>query len=435
MWRRFFVHDVQKVTPLLNPDDFSLSSPPPSTPLRFGHVLTSVERAIAEMRAARPVVIRHHDQAYAVISAECFDPGHISLFTSESFTAGAVETSGAHLTLTAARLTRLGLERTQAGCISIPVFDEHRIAQLALTVGAKIDAPVHSPHVIDEAALALAHLSQLIPAVICVPVSGAASHMMLQVNADDIESFIRETTRHVTLISRAPVPLEGGVQTEFVVFRGGEGLRDQVAIIVGSPHLQEGVHVRMHSACLTGDLFGSLKCDCGDQLRGTVRFMADNGGGILLYLDQEGRGNGIANKMRAYALQAQGWDTYDADEVFGLGMDQRRFGFAAQMLKVLGVSKVRLMTNNPIKIAALKDAGLELLDNQRVLGRLTVENVQYLSSKRERAGHLIHTSYLNSAPSLSSSGNPPPLSTAAGVQTGPALGVSARLSVCSSQPE
>jgi GTP cyclohydrolase II len=147
--------------------------------------------------------------------------------------------------------------------------------------------------------------------------------------------------------------------------------------------------VRLHSACLTGDLFGSLKCDCGDQLRGTVRWMAENGGGVLLYLDQEGRGNGIANKMRAYRLQAQGFDTYDADEMLGFEHDQRHFEFAAEMLKQLGVARVRMMTNNPVKIAAVTQAGLEVVDEQRVLGRPTTHNVSYLASKRDRAGHYI----------------------------------------------
>jgi GTP cyclohydrolase II len=147
--------------------------------------------------------------------------------------------------------------------------------------------------------------------------------------------------------------------------------------------------VRLHSACLTGDLFGSLKCDCGDQLRETVRWMAKNEGGILLYLDQEGRGNGLANKIRAYKLQSQGYDTYDADEVLGFEFDQRRFDFAAEMLKQLGVGAVRIMTNNPLKIEALRKAGLEVVSDQRVFGRPTVENVRYLASKRDRAGHFI----------------------------------------------
>jgi GTP cyclohydrolase II len=195
--------------------------------------------------------------------------------------------------------------------------------------------------------------------------------------------------RDLKIVSRAPVPLEGAPTSEFVVFRGGEGLRDQVAIIVGKPDLAKPVSVRLHSACLTGDLFGSLKCDCGDQLRETVRWMAENEGGILLYLDQEGRGNGLANKIRAYKLQSQGYDTYDADEVLGFELDQRRFDFAAEMLKQLDVGAVRVMTNNPEKIAALQKAGLTVVSDQRVFGRPTAENVRYLASKRDRAGHYI----------------------------------------------
>ncbi len=130
-----------------------------------------------------------------------------------------------------------------------------------------------------------------------------------------------------------------------------------MAIIVGNLDLSRPVPVRLHSACLTGDLFGSLKCDCGDQLRDTVRWMAETDGGILLYLDQEGRGNGIANKMRAYKLQSEGWDTYDADEVLGFDLDQRRFAFAAEMLRQLGVAKVTALTNNPEKIKALRAGG------------------------------------------------------------------------------
>jgi GTP cyclohydrolase II len=166
-------------------------------------------------------------------------------------------------------------------------------------------------------------------------------------------------------------------------------LRDQVAIVIGKPDLTKPVPVRLHSACLTGDLFGSLKCDCGDQLRGTVRWMAQNGGGVLLYLDQEGRGNGIANKIRAYRLQAQGYDTYEADEMLGFELDQRRFDFAAAMLGRLGVGRVRIMTNNPEKVAALRRAGLEVVSEQRVNGRFTPENVRYLAAKRDRAGHFI----------------------------------------------
>ncbi len=185
------------------------------------------------------------------------------------------------------------------------------------------------------------------------------------------------------------VPLAGAPDSEFVVFRGGEGLRDQVAVVIGRPDLSEPVAVRLHSACLTGDLFGSLKCDCGDQLRGTAGWMAQHGGGIVLYLDQEGRGNGLANKIRAYDLQARGLDTYEADEALGFGLDQRRFDFAAAMLTALGVTRVRLVSNNPEKAASLEAAGLTVVETQRALGRITPENIRYLTAKRDRAGHAL----------------------------------------------
>ena len=176
---------------------------------------------------------------------------------------------------------------------------------------------------------------------------------------------------------------------EFVIFRGGDGFRDQIAVIVGNPSPKRPVLARIHSACLTGDLFGSLKCDCGDQLRGTVRAMSEQGGGIVLYLDQEGRGNGLANKIRAYCLQEEGFDTYDADEILGFGQDQRRFDFAGEMLKQLGFTSVRLMTNNPRKVAALREAGLDVVSTHRVLARTTAHNAKYLAAKRDKGGHLL----------------------------------------------
>lgn len=295
------------------------------------------------------------------------------------------------LVLPAARLRRLGMDRTQPGVVALPTIDAARIETLALKIEARVDAPVSPVTPLDEVALELARLALTIPALIAMPVDPAIvpDNLFIRVSADAIREFRKAQVKAMTIVGRAPVPLEQASDTEFVVFRGGEGLRDQVAIIVGKPDFDQAVPVRMHSACLTGDLFGSLKCDCGDQLRGTVEFMAKNGGGILLYLDQEGRGNGISNKMRAYKLQSMGWDTYDADEVLGFDLDQRKFDFAAVMLTQLGVKRVSLMTNNPEKIGSLRKAGIELAESKRVLGRPNPNNVQYLTSKRDRAGHMI----------------------------------------------
>jgi GTP cyclohydrolase II len=344
---------------------------------------TAVERSLAEIRAGRPVLVQGEGEAVLVASAESLEPELCQRLA-------PLACGRPRLVLAAARLRRLGVERTQAGVICCPVIDHARIAQLALKLDARIDAPVAPPAALDEDALELMRLALVLPAALVVPVdAGTLDGSVLRVESEAVRAYRRAKARDVKIISRAPVPLEGAPKTEFVVFRGGEGLRDQVAIVVGSPDLAAPVAVRLHSACLTGDLFGSLKCDCGDQLRDTVRHMAEGEGGILLYLDQEGRGNGIANKIRAYKLQAQGYDTYDADEILGFDQDQRRFEFAAEMLAQLGVKSVRIMTNNPVKVEALAKAGLDVVSEQRVMGRPTAENVRYLASKRDRAGHYI----------------------------------------------
>ncbi|ACL55294.1 GTP cyclohydrolase II RibA [Methylobacterium nodulans] len=339
-----------------------------------------VERAIAEMRAGRAVAILGEEPALAV-SAESVD-ARLAADWERLGTA-------VRLVLPAPRLRRIGLaNRFEAGAVALPVVDPARITALALKVDGRIDAPVACARRVDAVALELARLAQVIPAMVVAPVSGVPEDA-LTVDPAAVELFRTRQAAALRIVSRAPVPLDGAPETEFVVFRGGEGLRDQVAVVVGRPNLAEPVAVRVHSACLTGDLFGSLKCDCGDQLRGTARWMAGNGGGIILYLDQEGRGNGLANKIRAYDLQAKGFDTYAADAALGFGLDQRRFDFAAAMLRCLGVGAVRVLSNNPEKIAALAEAGLTVVGAQRAPGRVTPENARYLAAKRDIAGHVL----------------------------------------------
>ncbi|MEP9350044.1 GTP cyclohydrolase II RibA [Xanthobacter sp. KR7-225] len=342
-----------------------------------------VERALGELRSGRPVLLQSQDEDALVLGAEAFDAEAADAFA-------FLEASGpARLVLPAPRLVRLGAPRAADGSLALPAFDAARVEMLALGLDARLDAPVSCAGPADLAALELLALALVLPAAVVLPVLRAAVPCAVAVRADDVVQFRRAQAASLRVVGRAKVPLEGAQDCEFVVFRGGEGLRDQVAVVVGRPDPARPVAVRLHSACLTGDLFGSLKCDCGDQLRDTVVRMAAEDGGILLYLDQEGRGNGIANKMRAYDLQSQGFDTYDADAALGFGLDQRRFEFAAEMLRQLGVSTVRLHTNNPLKVAALKAAGLDVVAEQRVLGRPTLENVRYLASKRDRAGHAI----------------------------------------------
>ncbi len=349
----------------------------------------AVERALAEFRAARPVAIRSGDSLALAFPVEGLTEKQIHflqaagrnarlIIPGEKARSSAVWEDEA----AAVRLNPLSLETIEAYTTHL-----HDAGNGAGFYRAVLVAPDRA----EIAALALANLSLLLPAVL-VADAGAADLERLPVlsaEAQDILAFRDHEAKSLKIIARTLVPLEGAGQCEFAVFRGGDGFRDQIAVIVGDPSPKRPVLVRIHSACLTGDLFGSLKCDCGDQLRGTVQAMAAEGGGIVLYLDQEGRGNGIANKIRAYCLQEEGFDTYDADEILGFGQDQRRFDFAAGMLKQLGFTSVRLLTNNPRKIAALRDAGLDVVSSHRLLGRQTAHNAKYLAAKRDKGGHLL----------------------------------------------
>jgi GTP cyclohydrolase II len=164
----------------------------------------------------------------------------------------------------------------------------------------------------------------------------------------------------------------------------------RVAVLIGeAAEWPDAVPVRMHSACLTGDLFGSLRCDCGEQLQNAVRAIAELGGGVLLYLAQEGRGIGLANKLRAYELQDTGLDTVDADRVLGFGDDNRRYRVAVDMLGALSIHRVRLLTNNPAKMRALEEGGIEVVARDGLYGRVTQQNRRYLKAKASRSGHLL----------------------------------------------
>ena len=333
--------------------------------------LVAVERAISELRAGRAVVLRAGAAQWRLQGIEA---------------ANLNVTAEARLVLSGARLRFLGQNLPRGGGLPCAGLSLQRLQNLSLN-RALIEAPTFSAASETEvAALDLAKIALTLPALIISPATHSGDDLVCDMGA--IAAYRAAQTQNLHIISRAPVPLEGA-SSEFVVFRGGEGLRDQVAIIIGQPDFSASVTVRLHSACLTGDLFGSLKCDCGDQLRETAKAMAAGKGGIILYLDQEGRGTGIGNKMRAYALQAEGLDTFDADEVLGFEHDERHFGFAARMLQLLGAARIELMTNNPAKVAALVAAGLQVTATLAIQGRQTAQNRGYLETKRDRGGHML----------------------------------------------
>lgn len=188
-------------------------------------------------------------------------------------------------------------------------------------------------------------------------------------------------------IATAKLPTRYGDFTMHVY--GSAADQEHVALTIGSVDDGTPVYVRLHSECLTGDIFGSHRCDCGEQLEHSLHFLQQEGRGVLLYLRQEGRGIGLANKIRAYALQEQGLDTVDANLALGLPEDVRDYGDAAGMLRDLGIQRVILLTNNPLKIDGLALHGIDVVDRLPMMVSPHADNLHYLQTKRDRMGHLL----------------------------------------------
>jgi len=260
-----------------------------------------------------------------------------------------------------------------------------------LTIGQPALDAVHSarPDASFNGAITLAKRARLLPALLAVTAAESAAEAVLEVSAEQLDQLTSSTTFKLERISEARVPLAGSEDCRLVLFRDVSTAAEHVAIVIGTSDPNTPTPVRLHSACLTGDLLGSLRCDCGDQLRGAVRELTAAGGGVLLYLAQEGRGIGLANKLRAYALQDTGLDTLQADRSLGFNADERQYQCAADMLRQLGLTRIGLFTNSPQKIAALRSAGIEVVSDQRLLGGINRHNIRYIHAKREHAGHLI----------------------------------------------
>ena len=259
------------------------------------------------------------------------------------------------------------------------------IADPVLDLGSPLKGPFQarplvSPHA-AQAALRLARLAGILPAYF---VSAADGDAEAEASADDIAAY--DDAIHLAIATRARLPVSASETAEIVAFRSPDEPREHVALIVGKRDGSPPV-VRLHSECLTGDALGSLKCDCGPQLHEALHRIADAPWGILLYLRQEGRGIGLVNKLRAYAMQDQGFDTVDANVRLGFAIDARDFSVAARMLDLLNVGTVRLLTNNPNKVVGLEAAGIKVAERLPIILPANPHNERYLATKRDRTGH------------------------------------------------
>ena len=231
------------------------------------------------------------------------------------------------------------------------------------------------------AAMTMARHAGLLPAFFVREATGVSE---TECRADDVAVLLDPA--RLEIAARARLPVEASESAEIIAFRSPEEASDHVALIIGKRDGNPPV-VRLHSECLTGDVLGSLKCDCGPQLHAALHAMAGAPWGILLYLRQEGRGIGLVNKLRAYALQDQGYDTVDANLRLGFPVEARDFAIAGRMLDLLNVPRIRLMTNNPEKVARLEKEGVEVIERLPLALPTNKYNEQYLATKRDRTGH------------------------------------------------
>jgi GTP cyclohydrolase II len=379
---------------------------------RTATALAAVERALAELRRGGIVVLRDDDGAGGlVIAAEACGPRALQRLQGLAQQAPVLVT-------TRRRVEAIGMEipphiaggmgeTNKPITLDLPegvpadvILQPHETEQAGRHAALRyLSRPVHShaPR-IAATAIELAKLSRLLPAVVLGPLSSdpnnkrrdwARDQDLVYVDAADVLAYEENSSRNLHQVAQANVPLEGAENARILAWRPSDGGKEHLAIVVGEIDPTEPVLIRLHSECFTGDLLGSLRCDCGVQLRGAIAEIARQGSGVLLYLAQEGRGIGLVNKLRAYELQDDGFDTIDANEQLGFDADERIYAPAATMLLRMGIKRVRLMTNNPEKISQLERYGVEVAERVAHSFPANGHNENYLRTKAERAGHLL----------------------------------------------
>lgn len=334
-------------------------------------------------------LVHHEGEAILVHAVEPLDgPG-----LAEWLAAGP----GATLLLTGTRAQALGLAVPAASCCALELDPAIGPAGLSSLVGPGLPSgPRGLPEgcrlrlgsTVEEAAVDLAKRAGLIPAVLARP-AGPEARADVSVEAAAILARSRDDLATLRPLVEARLPVAATEHGRLVLFRSASGAVEHLAFLVGEPAAEPAPLVRLHSECFTGDVFGSLRCDCGPQLEAALAQMAEEGAGVLVYLRQEGRGIGLLNKLRAYRLQDQGLDTVDANTHLGFLPDERDYAFAAKMLRTLGIHRLRLVTNNPEKLEALARHGVEIVERVPSSVPANRHNLFYLETKARRSGHLL----------------------------------------------
>jgi GTP cyclohydrolase II len=355
------------------------------TPNSFGTPSQiAVTRALAEFHARRPLQIVGKGGGILALPVDGLDQNALDAFRRLCTPAPP------RLVVTAERARAIGIETAGAVALEIDRYaDPAAIMALAAASQSTYSGFARAPGAPEQAAIELAKLSQGLPSVLIARVEHTGRSREFEpvaIEAAAVEVFAGEIVNSLVIASRASIPLASGERSEFVVFRDALG-GTSTAIIIGKPDVAQPVLVRLHSACLTGDVFGSRRCDCGDQLKLGVKRIEAAGAGVILYLPQEGRGVGLANKMRAYQKQDEGLDTVDANTSLGFEDDERDYRMAGRMLQMLGCRNVVLLTNNPAKLEGLAQAGIEIAGRMPIETPVNADNLRYMRAKAARAGH------------------------------------------------
>ena len=350
-------------------------------------------RARSDFRLALPIVIRNGDSGALAISAET---------VREDRLAALIKMDGPTvLALTERRSSTLKARAYDGDIarIAVPPDANANWVRAVADPASDLRMPLKGPFATERggdpslhrAAVELARRARLLPAAVLNEIpnpDGFGTRNNLTI-VDLAAEGRNESKSSPIMIASANLPIRVHSETRIFVFRFDSGSEEHCAIEIGKPDRKAPVLVRLHSACFTGDVLDSLKCDCGTQLALALNHMSDAGGGILLYLNQEGRGIGLGNKVRAYSLQDQGFDTLEANHRLGFEGDERDFGIAADILKHLGFASAQLMTNNPNKVCMMEAAGIEISERIPLKSKPTEFNEAYLAVKSEKLGHLL----------------------------------------------
>ncbi len=356
-------------------------------------IVERLTRARGDLRMGVPVVLTDGGQAALAVAVEALTTPRLA-------------------DLRQAGVPELALTARRAGTLRAQVYDGD-IARLAVPEDLGVDwlramadpaddlrVPMKGPFlclrgsdpVLHRAALRLVKSAHLLPAALLVPVvDGAETAALMNLTLIDLAEAAPELDRAAVMneVVAARLPMVASEAGRVHIFRPEDGSEEHYAIEIGQPPRDRPVLARLHSACFTGDVLGSLKCDCGPQLRAALAQMGAEGGGVLLYLNQEGRGIGLANKMRAYSLQDQGFDTVEANHRLGFEDDERDFRIGAALLRRMGFGAVRLLTNNPRKMAMMESQGITVTERVPLKVGETPQNRAYLATKAQKSGHLL----------------------------------------------